>query len=193
MSNPHDVQVRMCEIAVSSGEDAKILRATLGSCVGIGLLWRSRGTYGLAHCLLPEPMGVARGAAPAAPQAGNGAKYVIEALPKLLAMMHADGAAEGEIEAVLAGGANMMHHRTTIHEPIGELNVRMARQMLANTRLKVVHVDVGGECGRQLTIDCEQHHYAVRHFSRTALPQPPSSAPSTSPSTSPSIGYGVTR
>jgi chemotaxis protein CheD len=177
MSSQRDVQVRMCEIAVSSGEEAKVLRATLGSCVGIGLLWRSRGTYGLAHCLLPEPAGGARAAAPGAPQAGNGAKYVIEALPKLLAMMHAGEAAEGEIEAVLAGGANMMmHQRTTIHEPIGELNVRMARQMLADARLKLVHVDVGGECGRQLTIDCEQHHYAVRHFSRSLAPQPPLSS-----------------
>jgi chemotaxis protein CheD len=178
MSNQRDVQVRMCEIAVSSGEEATILRATLGSCVGIGLLWRARATYGLAHCLLPAPVGAVRG--PGAAQAGNGAKYVIEALPKLLAMMHAEDAPEGEIEAVLAGGANMMHHRTTIHEPIGELNIRMARQVLADTRVKLVHVDVGGECGRQLTIDCEQHQYAVRHFSRSLAPQPlsPSSLPS---------------
>ncbi|NLP59901.1 hypothetical protein [Paraburkholderia sacchari] len=96
-----DVQVRMCEIAVSTREDARILRATLGSCVGIGLLWR-------------------------------------------------------------AGGANMMHHRTTIHEPIGELNVRMAQQLLAHARVRVIHIDVGGECGRQLTIDCGQQDYAVR-------------------------------
>lgn len=171
MSYQRDVQVRMCEIAVSSGDEAKILRATLGSCVGIGLLWRSRATYGLAHCLLPEPVGPARSAGAAVQQAGNGAKYVVEALPKLLAMMHANDAAEGEIEAVLAGGANMMHHRTTLHEPIGDLNVRIAKQLLANANVKVVHVDVGGECGRQLTIDCEQHHYAVRHFSRSAEPQ----------------------
>jgi chemotaxis protein CheD len=170
MSSQRDMQVRMCEIAVSSGDEPKILRATLGSCVGIGLLWRSRATYGLAHCLLPEPAGAPRRGDPGVPQAGNGAKYVIEALPKLLAMMHANEAAAGEIEAVLAGGANMMHHRTTIHEPIGELNVRMARQLLADARLKLVHVDVGGECGRQLTIDCEQHQYAVRHFTRSLTP-----------------------
>jgi chemotaxis protein CheD len=159
-----DVQVRMCEIAVGSANDAKILRATLGSCVGIGLLWRARGTYGLAHCLLPQPVGSAR--APGVAPTGNGAKYVVEALPALVSMMGADAAPDGEIEAVLAGGANMMHHRTTIHEPIGDLNVRMAQQLLAGARVRVVHVDVGGECGRQLTIDCGQHHYAVRHFAR---------------------------
>jgi chemotaxis protein CheD len=129
-------------------------------------LWRARGTYGLAHCLLPQPVGSTR--APGAAQTGNGAKYVVEALPALIAMMGADAAQDGEIEAVLAGGANMMHHRTTLHEPIGDLNVRMAQNLLAGARVRVVHVDVGGECGRQLTIDCEQHHYAVRHFTRPA-------------------------
>ncbi|MFD1554409.1 chemotaxis protein CheD [Paraburkholderia silviterrae] len=160
-----DVQVRMCEIAVSTREDARILRATLGSCVGIGLLWRARGSSGLAHCLLPEPVGRAR-AVPVERQ-GQEAKYVVDALPALISMMGAQAAPDGEIEAVLAGGANMMQHRTTIHEPIGELNVRMAQQLLAHARVRVIHTDVGGECGRQLTIDCGQQDYAVRRFSRS--------------------------
>ena len=165
-----DVQVRMCEIAVSTRDDARILRATLGSCVGIGLLWPARGTGGLAHCLLPQPVGPIRAAEHAAQAGrhGNSAKYVVDALPALIAMMGAEAAPEGEIEAVLAGGANMMHHRTTLHEPIGELNVRMAQQLLAGARVRVVHVDVGGECGRQLTIECEQQEYAVRRFLRPA-------------------------
>jgi chemotaxis protein CheD len=166
--SPRDVQVRMCEIAVSTADDARILRATLGSCVGIGLLWRARGTYGLAHCLLPRPVSDARAPARATQEIrhGNSAKYVVDALPALISMMGAGAAPEGEIEAVLAGGANMMHHRTTIHEPIGELNVRMAQQLLADARVRVIHADVGGECGRQLTIDCEQQDYAVRRFTR---------------------------
>jgi chemotaxis protein CheD len=165
-----DVQVRMCEIAVSSADDARILRATLGSCVGIGLLWRARGTCGLAHCLLPQPAGNLRASARDTQEArhANVAKYVVDALPALIAMMGAEAARDGEIEAVLAGGANMMHHRTTIHEPIGELNVRMAQQLLAGARVRVIHTDVGGECGRQLTIDCEQQDYAVRRFTRPA-------------------------
>jgi chemotaxis protein CheD len=163
MNNSRDIQVKMCELAISSAEDSKILRATLGSCVGIGLMWRERSVYGLAHCLLPGPPA---DAPPATGKATASAKYVIDALPALLAMMNAEHAPEGEIEAVLAGGANMMQHRTPIHEPIGEQNARMAQQILALAKLRVVHMDVGGECGRQLTIDCEQHHYAVRRFTR---------------------------
>jgi chemotaxis protein CheD len=163
MNSSRDIQVRMCELAVSSAEDSKILRATLGSCVGIGLMWRERSIYGLAHCLLPGPPA---DAPPGPGKSAASAKYVIDALPALLAMMNAEHAPEGEIEAVLAGGANMMQHRTPIHEPIGEQNARMAQQILAVAGLRVVHMDVGGECGRQLTIDCEQHHYAVRRFTR---------------------------
>jgi chemotaxis protein CheD len=163
MNTSRDIQVRMCELAVGSADDSRILRATLGSCVGIGLMWRERSIYGLAHCLLPGPP-IDAPPAPGRPVAS--AKYVIDALPALLAMMKAEHAPEGEIEAVLVGGANMMQHRTPIHEPIGEQNARMAQQILAVAGLRVVHMDVGGECGRQLTIDCEQHHYAIRRFTR---------------------------
>lgn len=169
MNNSRDVQVRMCELAVGSADESKILRATLGSCVGIGLLWRERSIYGLAHCLLPGPPADV----PRMPNAAAGssvlaasAKYVIDALPALLAMMNAAHAPEGQIEAVLAGGANMMQHRTPVHEPIGDQNARVAQQLLAQAGLRVVHVDVGGECGRQLTIDCGQHRYAIRRFTR---------------------------
>jgi chemotaxis protein CheD len=163
MNSSRDIQVRMCEIAIGTAEDSKILRATLGSCVGIGLMWRERSVYGLAHCLLPGPPADAR-AMPGKPVAS--AKYVLDALPALLVMMNAEHAPVGAIEAVLAGGANMMQHRTPIHEPIGEQNSRMAQLLLASAGVRVVHVDVGGDCGRQLTIDCQQHNYAVRRFTR---------------------------
>jgi chemotaxis protein CheD len=166
MSNSRDVQVRMCELAVSSAEESKILRATLGSCVGIGLLWRKRSMYGLAHCLLPEPHPDAPKGSVRPNQDAASAKYVIDALPALLALMNAEHAPHGEIEAVLAGGANMMHYRTQHHAPIGEQNTRVAQQQLARVGLRVVHMDVGGECGRQLTIDCQQHQYAIRRFTR---------------------------
>ncbi|MGA7816957.1 hypothetical protein [Caballeronia sp.] len=60
--------VRIGEVK-TAGRDV-ILRATLGSCVGIGVLWRSRGLYALAHCLLPDaPPGEVS-------DAGQGARYL---------------------------------------------------------------------------------------------------------------------
>ncbi len=164
MSGAHDVQVRMCEIAVGSARDGALLHATLGSCVGIGLMWRERDLYGLAHCLLPGGAHSADHDALAA----RPARYVTEALPALLALMGATHAQEREIEAVLAGGANMMSQRVSTLASIGEQNIRVAQQLLAQTAVRMVHVDVGGDCGRQLSIDCSQHHYAIRKFSRSS-------------------------
>lgn len=158
MPDGQDIQVRMCEVKIGSGND--VLHAILGSCVGIGLLWRRRGLYGMAHCLLPEP-----------PHASTteGAKYVTGAMPALLSMMALAPRQQEEVEAVIAGGACMVQHATPPrHGLIGEQNARMAQRLLAQTRIKVVHVEVGGESGRQLVIDCAQHQFAVRTIGRTA-------------------------
>ncbi|MBM7129595.1 chemotaxis protein CheD [Dyella mobilis] len=146
----------MCEIGIGRGHD--VLRATLGSCVGIGLMWRNRGVYGLAHCLLPEAR---------EPSAGIGAKYVTLAVPSLLKLMSIDKADVDQIEAVIAGGASMVQQQTMPrHGIIGDQNAQAAKRLLAAAGIRVVHEDLGGEQGRQLLIDCAQHCYAVRTFSR---------------------------
>jgi chemotaxis protein CheD len=157
VTDAREIQVHMCAIGIGTGHD--LLRATLGSCVGIGLLWRERAIYGLAHCLLPD--------APNRPD-GIGANYVTQAIPSLLALMQVQRGSHDALEAVLAGGANMVHYvRRPSHPPIGEQNVRTAQQLLEALGVRVVHADVGGECGRQLLIDCQQHTFVVKKFART--------------------------
>ncbi|MDM8359340.1 chemotaxis protein CheD [Pandoraea communis] len=167
MGPSHDIQVLMGEVRIGRGED--VLRATLGSCVGIGLMWRARGLYGLAHCLLPEAPN---------PTLAIGAKYVTQAVPSLLALMKADGARRCEIEAVIAGGGNMMPHQPAArHGLIGVANANMARALIAETGIPIVHVEVGGEIGRQLTIDCAHHTFYVRTIGANggaAVPRRPS-------------------
>jgi chemotaxis protein CheD len=150
----------MCQIAVGTGQDT--LRATLGSCVGIGVLWRERSLYGLAHCLLAEePRG-----APVLP--GAPAKYVSQAVPALMRMMGIHPGAHRAVEVVLVGGANMMTYaRGLRHAPIGEQNVCTAQRLLEALGVRIVHTDVGGQCGRQLLIDGGRHAYAVRRLSRS--------------------------
>jgi len=162
MSEAREIHVQMCQLAIGSGSD--VLRATLGSCVGIGLLWRERAIAGLAHCLLPgeghalarrEPLGV-------------GARYVTQALPSLFKLMGVREAEQGELEAVLAGGANMVHYASAPrHASIGEQNVLVAQTLLDRLGVRIIHRDVGGECGRQLSIDCARQEFAVRIFNRS--------------------------
>jgi len=155
--NDRDVHVKMCEARVGSGDE--ILRTTLGSCVGIGLLWRERRRCALAHCLLPEP--------PAGTGSGT-AKYVTDAVPALLRLIGAEPAHHDQLEAVLAGGACMVkHERPAPYGLIGEQNTQMARRLLVAAGIRVVHTDTGGTSGRQLSIDCRAQQYAVRTFERT--------------------------
>lgn len=154
--NDQDLHVKMCEVRTGSGR--QVLRTTLGSCVGIGLLWRGRDLCGLAHCLLPES--ALRAPAPSA-------KYVTDALPSLLQLMGAARADHAEIEAVVAGGACMVQPvRVAPYGLIGEQNARMAQRLLAEAGIRVIHVDTGGTHGRQLSIDCHAQQFAVRTFER---------------------------
>jgi chemotaxis protein CheD len=157
----HDIHVKMCELRTGSGP--QVLRTILGSCVGIGLLWRGRDLCGLAHCLLPEPPATA-----AMPATSSPAKYVTAALPSLLQLMGAKSAHHGELEAVIAGGACMVHQaKPAPYGLIGEQNVQMAKRLLAEAGIRLIHTDTGGASGRQLCIDCGTQAYAVRLFEPT--------------------------
>lgn len=60
------------------GRTNAVLKATLGSCVGIAFFWNKGGVCGLAHCLLPEsPKSVL----------SIGVRYVDQAVPSLFALM----------------------------------------------------------------------------------------------------------
>src|SRR5579872_1204538 len=90
-------QVGMGEIKIGTGSD--ILHAILGSCVGIGFIWKNGNRCGLAHCLLPEaPMQIC----------SIGARYVSQAVPSLLLMMGIKEHDYPDIEVILAGGARML-------------------------------------------------------------------------------------
>lgn len=155
----YDIHVKMCEVRTGSGP--QVLRTILGSCVGIGLLWRGRDLCGLAHCLLPEPPA----ATTATSTTSSPAKYVTDALPSLLQLMGVKPSHHGELEAVVAGGACMVHHaKPAPYGLIGEQNVQMAKRLLAEAGIRVVHTDTGGANGRQLYIDCDTQAYAVRIF-----------------------------
>ncbi len=157
MKAGREIHVRMCEMETGSGDD--LLRTTLGSCVGIGLLWRNRDLCGLAHCLLPEGLSLVQ---------EKSAKYVTEAIPQLLSLMGVAPSQRHQLEAVVAGGACMVTNaKPAPYGLIGEQNTRMAQRLLEQAGICVVHTDVGGTRGRQLRIDCAQKTYLVNTIDRT--------------------------
>ena len=141
-----------------------VLRATLGSCIGIGLLWRKRGRCALAHCLLPETS--------VRPQTIT-AKYVSQALPSLLLLLKAHPDVYGEIEAIVAGGAQMLGPESSAGtRSIGRLNSETALKCLKEAGIRIVHLEVGGEAGRQIYIDCRTYDYSVRSIVTEGGPTP---------------------
>ncbi len=131
-----------------------IMKATLGSCVGVALLWRERGAYGLAHCLLPEATNGA---------SGMGARYVDQAIDSLLRLLKAEPGRHAEIEAHIAGGGNMMQRAQPAGRPphIGQLNIEAAMRHLAQRGIAIRSADVGGSQARQMLLDCARAEVSV--------------------------------
>jgi chemotaxis protein CheD len=117
------------------GRGATVLTALLGSCVGIGMIWRARGVCALAHCLLPEG---------AIDDGTRSARYVSSAVPALLAALGVRRDQVDEVEIVIAGGARMLRLAG------GEA----AHAELESRGLQVAFEDVGGFQGRRFSIDC---------------------------------------
>lgn len=141
------------------GCGATVLTALLGSCVGIGMIWRARGVCALAHCLLPEGV---------IDDGMRSARYVSTAVPALLAALGVRRDQYDEVEIVIAGGARMLRLAGG-EAAIGHRNILAAHAQLAARGLQVAFEDVGGVQGRRFSIDCA----AMRHkIERVAQAEP---------------------
>jgi len=136
------------QMEISHGEG--VLTALLGSCVGIGMIWRRERRCGLAHCFLPE--GVETGE--------SSARYVSAAIPTLLARLGVRREQYGEVDVIVAGGARMLNLRAA-DGTVGTRNIEAARVQLLERGLQVMFQDVGGAHGRRLSIDCERQSFSV--------------------------------
>jgi chemotaxis protein CheD len=162
------------EVIVRIGEAKRassgVLKATLGSCVGIGLLWRSRRRCVLAHCLLPD-----------APTSGgplsafgedawshSNARYVEHALPVLFRLLEIERGAHAELEAVLVGGASLAKLGRGAAGLIGQHNIEAARARLAAAGIRIVLERTGGVRGWQVMLDAGQLVCSAREI---AVPQ----------------------
>lgn len=142
-----------------------VLKATLGSCVAIGLLWRSRGRCALAHCLLPDAP--RRGGQQAVgEEAGwhSTARYVEHALPTLFRLLELERGAQAELEAVLVGGASLAKLGRGAAGQIGQHNIEAAHARLAAAGIRIVLERTGGVRGWQVMLDAGQLSYSAREI-----------------------------
>ena len=132
------------------GHGHQVLTALLGSCVGIGMIWRNQGRCGLAHCFLPDGVEACE----------DSARYVSAAVPRLLALMGVRREQYDEVDVVIAGGARMLNLRA-LGGAVGTRNIEAARSQLSLRGLQVRFQDVGGSQSRRLSIDCDQQTFSV--------------------------------
>ncbi|MDD4974150.1 MAG: chemotaxis protein CheD [Bacteriovorax sp.] len=156
MVSLNDVHVKIGEVKV--GIHGDLLKTTLGSCVGIAFVWKKKDLYALAHCLLPEAY---------EPTSVLGAKFVSQAIPSLMALLKVKPEDIKDIEVYIAGGANMMSQLSRKNvDHIGTLNLAAAKKYLVLNGFKFSEIDVGGEEGRQMLVDCNSGQVSVSRFQK---------------------------
>lgn len=152
----HEIICQIGEAKLGKGDG--VLRATLGSCIGIGLIWRQEGKCALAHCLLSV-----------APNRSFeiSAKYISQAIPSLLLLLKASRKSFHELEAIVVGGAHMIGNpQANRLKSIGTMNSDAAIKYLKDLGIKIIHLDIGGDAGRQVSINCKTFEYVVRKINK---------------------------
>ena len=154
--NNKNYNVHIGEVKTGSGDVE--LQTILGSCIGIGFLWKKRGVYGLAHCLLSK-----------SPDQDFeiGARYVDQAIYSLTQLMSITD--YKDIRAVVAGGANMTRQGAEMtNKLVGYTNAQAALSILDERNIIVVHQETGGSEGRKMSIQCSSGEFLVRSIPRIA-------------------------
>jgi len=116
-----------------------LVTTVLGSCVAVCLWDASTGTGGINHYMLPLWNG----------EGLPTPKYGTIAIEKLLEKMFSLGCRQESLVAKVFGGANVMENMQGMYS-IGDRNVQLARELLAEKGIPIAGADTGGRLGRKL-------------------------------------------
>lgn len=150
------LNVHIGEIKIA--KNGETLKAILGSCVGIGFIWKKKGICGLAHCLLPEN--------PERSFSISG-RYVDQAIASLFAMMKIGPKDIEEIEVLFVGGGNMTNPNATDNSKlVGSQNLLIAERELKRKGMNIVFYEQADCQGRKVSIDSSTGTYRVEIIPR---------------------------
>lgn len=144
--------VHMGEQGIGRAPD--VLCALLGSCVGIALFHPPSGVGGLAHVMLPV-------------HPGNDeprSKYADTAVADLVEALARAGAVRGELEARIAGGANVLAHDAANLSDMPARNVEGVRNALSRAQIPVLSEHVLGRVGRKMTVKLEGFSVEIKEL-----------------------------
>ena len=149
-----NILVGMADLNVGRSPD-KLTTLGLGSCVGLILYDSSSKIGGMAHIMLPSSS--------INTDTKNKAKFADTAFETLINLLVSKGVNKRKLVAKLAGGANMFSSST--HDDImkvGQRNVAMCKQLLAQNSIPVIAEDTGGNYGRTIEFCCETNVLKIK-------------------------------
>jgi len=118
----------------------------LGSCVGIAIYDKRTKIAGLAHIMLPSSKEIRNNA--------NKAKFADTALDILIGELEKMGVRKSQLQAKIAGGAQMFSFNTNNDVlKVGQRNVIATKKKLKELGIRIVAEDTGGNYGRTIELD----------------------------------------
>ncbi len=138
--------------SIFASESAHVVDTILGSCVAVCLFDIKLKIGGINHYMLPYWNGEGL----ASPKYGNIAnEKLLEKLMKL-------GSSKQNIVAKLFGGANQLNSSINV----GDRNVLVAREQLAEMGIRIISENVGGTIGRKIRFNTNTNEVLMRFLSK---------------------------
>jgi len=134
---------------ISAAREPVVLKAILGSCVGLALYHPRLKVGLLGHIVLPE----------AGDRPGSPGKFANTAVPFAIDALREMGVNTAGLVARIAGGANMFGTGGPLQ--IGDANIRATIEALKTAHIRVTGKELGGSAGRRVTLDCSTGEFRV--------------------------------
>ena len=132
------LEVHIGHVAVSEDSE-RLIASGVGSCVVVTLYDPKRRIGAMAHAMLPSVLRARRD--------GPDTRHVDTAIDAMLKELLARGARKEDLEAKIAGGANMF---IDFESDIGQKNVAGAKAKLEAEGIRLIGESVGGSIGRSV-------------------------------------------
>ncbi len=140
-----DSIARMGEVVFSRPGSSELRALGLGSCIGLCVFDPVIKIGCLAHIMLPNS------GSRSVKEIG---KYADTAIPYVIEQMTARGASKSRLRAAIAGGAQLFAFEGCDQKlDVGKRNIEAVKHLLNDNKLKLVAEDVGGKCGRTMTMN----------------------------------------
>ncbi len=138
----------------------KIIRTSLGSCVGVVLYDRIQKIGGMLHLMLPN----------CNDRDGKPGKYADTGIPLLLDLMINRAKSNKNIlTAKIFGGGKMFKVSSELFD-IGKTNIAETKRLLMHYNIKITASRVGGTKGHQISLDTETGIVQSRIFGESVQP-----------------------